>query len=133
MQFFSLTAGLLLGWRAGLLAGILTPWASFALSGMPVLSLLPQITVEMAAYGLVSGLLGQRAGGRTLWALVGAMVSGRLALGLAVFVTEGSIADSISYVWAAVDRGYTGMLLQGLLVPPCVALMRRWLEHRSLA
>src|SRR5665648_354686 len=34
--FFVLLAGILFGWRAGILVGMLTPLMSYALSGMPL-------------------------------------------------------------------------------------------------
>ena len=52
MHIFVLIAGLVFGWRAGLIVGLLTPLASYAVSGMPVLRILPQIAVELSAYGL---------------------------------------------------------------------------------
>ena len=41
MFFFILLAGLLGGWRAGLLVGLFTPLASFGVCGMPLLPVLP--------------------------------------------------------------------------------------------
>ncbi|TSC53614.1 MAG: hypothetical protein LiPW39_175, partial [Parcubacteria group bacterium LiPW_39] len=57
LHFFVLTAGLLLGWRAGLVVGILTPLISYSVSGMPLLLVLPFVTMEVAAYGFFAGLL----------------------------------------------------------------------------
>ena len=57
MHVFVLLAGLLFGWRAGFIVGLLTPLASNIISGMPVLGILPQIVVELSTYGLVAGML----------------------------------------------------------------------------
>ena len=43
MHLFVLVAGLLFGWRAGLIVGFLTPLVSFATSGMPFLPVLPSV------------------------------------------------------------------------------------------
>jgi hypothetical protein len=50
MHIFVLLAGLLFGWRAGLIVGLFTPLVSYGVSGMPVLTLLPQIVVELSFY-----------------------------------------------------------------------------------
>ena len=49
--------GLLAGPYAGAIAGAFGPLVSFALSGMPGLAMLPFMVIELAAYGLIAGLL----------------------------------------------------------------------------
>ena len=49
--------GLIAGPAAGAIAGAAAPLASFLLSGMPMLAMLPLMMVELFAYGLVAGLL----------------------------------------------------------------------------
>ena len=80
MHFFIFIAALAAGWQAGLIVGVLTPLAAFALSGMPTLTILPQVLVEVSVYGVIAGLLRQKAHLNVLWSLLGAMVGGRLAL-----------------------------------------------------
>src|SRR4030043_1277300 len=46
MHIFVLIAGLLCGWRAGLLVGLFTPLVSYFISGMPAIRLLPQVIIE---------------------------------------------------------------------------------------
>ena len=70
----------------GLIVGFLTPLTSRAVSEMPLLPLLPRIVVELSAYGLVAGILWERFNLRVIWALLGAMIAGRLAPCLAVLV-----------------------------------------------
>jgi uncharacterized membrane protein len=130
MHFFVLVGGLLFGWRVGVLAGLLTPAVSFVVSGMPVPLLLPQITSELAMYGLVSGLLRERTGIGTVGVLLSAMIAGRLALGMAVLVADGGAGDPISHVWGVVALGYPGMIMQLLLIPPVVHLLGRRLGPR---
>lgn len=45
MHLFIFVAALAGGWRAGLVVGLLTPFASFAVSGMPPAAILPQLAV----------------------------------------------------------------------------------------
>ena len=49
--------GLLAGPYAGAVAGLLGPVASFALSGMPRITMLPFMMLELCTYGLVSIVL----------------------------------------------------------------------------
>ena len=53
MHIFVLMAGLLFGWRTGLIVGLLSPLASYATSGMPVLRILPQIVMLIPFYFLL--------------------------------------------------------------------------------
>ncbi len=79
MHIFVLIAGLLFGWRAGLIVGLFTPLASYAVSGMPALTILPQIIIELSAYGSIAGMLHEKYNLRTIWSLLGAMIGGRIA------------------------------------------------------
>src|SRR4030042_73317 len=73
MHIFVLVAGLMFGWRAGLIVGLLTPLASYAISGIPALSILPQTVIELTTYGLIAGILRERFNLRVIWSLLGAM------------------------------------------------------------
>jgi len=79
MHIFVLLAGFLFGWRAGLIVGICTPLASYVISGMPLLAVLPQVTIELTVYGLIAGLLNEKFDLRIIWSLLGAMLAGRIA------------------------------------------------------
>jgi len=135
MHIFVLVAGLLFGWRAGLIVGLSTPLASYAVSGMPVLSVLPQIVVELAAYGLVAGILRERFNLRVTWSLFGAMLAGRLALLLSVLVIYalagrvfsplGMEANPFFAVWAVIQQGWPGIVLQLASIPAIIWLVGR--------
>jgi thiamine transporter ThiT len=130
MHLFVLLAGLLFGWRAGLLVGLLTPLLSFGISGKPVGDILPQITVELLTYGFVAGVLRQRFHRGVLSSLVGAMVAGRLALGAAVLLLYAGEVNPAAYVGRAVEQGLPGILLQLMLIPPLVKLITVWWEKK---
>ena len=70
MHFFIFVAALAGGWQAGAIVGLLTPFASYAVSGMPALTILPQIAVEVATYGLIAGLLRQKLNLNVFWSLL---------------------------------------------------------------
>ncbi len=52
-----LLCGIVCGPQYGLLCGILGPLVSSFLTGMPVMAYLPTMMIELAVYGLVSGLM----------------------------------------------------------------------------
>ena len=79
-----LLCGLLCGWRYGAACGAVVPLLSSVVTGMPVLW--PQgvsMVFELAAYGLVAGLLYRGMKKGVYPALVAAMVPGRLVSGAA--------------------------------------------------
>ncbi len=127
MHFFALTAGLLFGWRAGLITGFSSPLLSYAVSDMPPLHLLAQVTAELSSYGLAAGILREKARLPIVWSLTGAMVAGRIALFLtmlAVQFSSGSVhgvagpeSTPLSALYGAVKQGLPGIALQLLLIP----------------
>jgi thiamine transporter ThiT len=127
MHFFIFVAALAGGWQAGAIVGLLTPFASYAVSGMPALTVLPQVAVEVTAYGLVAGLLRQKLNLNVFWSLLGAMLAGRLALLLAVVVVQavtssvysplGPSATPFDAVWNTIAQSWPGLLTQIVLIP----------------
>jgi thiamine transporter ThiT len=127
MHFFIFIAALAGGWQAGAVVGLLTPFASYAVSGMPALTVLPQIAVEVTAYGLIAGLLRQKLNLNVAWSLLGSMISGRLALLLAVVFVElftgkiysplGAAATPFSAVGNTIAQSWPGLLAQVVLIP----------------
>ena len=127
MHFFIFVAALTCGWQSGVIVGLLTPFASYLVSGMPALTVLPQIAVEVTVYGLLAGLLRQKFNLRIFWSLLGAMVGGRLALLVAVAIVQaitgnvysplGPTATTFSAVWNTVAQSWPGMLIQLTLIP----------------
>jgi len=141
MHIFVLLAGLLFGWRAGLIIGFLTPLASYAISGMPVLQILPQIVVELSAYGLVAGILREKFNLRVIWSLIGAMISGRLALCLAILSMSLIIGESYSplgleanpfiVVWSVIKQGWPGIVIQLVSIPIVICLVGKFVAKNA--
>jgi uncharacterized membrane protein len=92
LHYAVLLGGLLLGPVAGAFLGIATPLLSTVMTGMPAVTILPPMIVELAVYGLVAGLAHRRWKLAPLWSLCLAMVAGRVGLGLAVALL-GSAGD----------------------------------------
>ncbi len=132
MHIFVLTAGLLFGWRAGLAVGLLTPLASYAVSGMPVLTILPQVLIELSAYGLIAGILREKYNLRAIWSLLGAMIGGRLALLLAllmIYLVAGETYSPLGLETSpfvafssVIKQGWPGVVIQLVSIPALIWL-----------
>ncbi len=140
MHIFVLVAGLLFGWRAGLAVGLFAPLVSYAVSGLPALMILPQIVVELSVYGLAAGILRERFNLRNIWALIGAMVAGRLALLLAasiiylvgaVYSPLGAGKSPLAMLWTVVSLGWPGILIQLVSIPLVIKLSERLMSKNS--
>lgn len=85
MHLFILIAALAFGWQIGLFVGVATPLISHFTSGMPLLSVLPQIIIELSTYGLVAGILREKFNLNIWLSLIAAMITGRFILGISIF------------------------------------------------
>jgi niacin transporter len=141
MHFFIFVAALTYGWQAGAIVGLLTPFASYLVSGMPALTVLPQVAVEVTVYGLLAGLLRQKFNLRVVWSLLGAMIGGRIALLIAVAIVQavtgnvhsplGATATTFSAVWNTVAQAWPGMLIQLALIPLAFCLVSRYTKSKQ--
>ena len=111
-------AGLLAGPAVGALSGALAPIISFALTGMPLYTMLPFMVIELCAYGLVSGLMANVRTPSILKVLV-AQISGRILKIAALFITFYGFGGSISPVSVinAIKVGVIGIALQLIIIP----------------
>ena len=127
-----LLSGFLCGPWWALLAGAVAPLLRFTLFGMP--PLFPTGTAmcfELAAYGLISGLLYAklpRKTGSIYVALITAMILGRLIWGAAMVVISGVTGSA--FTWAAFAAGaflnaIPGIIVHILLIPVIVIALRK--------
>ncbi len=133
MHIFVLIAGLLFGWRAGLIVGLFTPLVSYSISGMPGLNVLPQIVIELSAYGLIAGILRQKYNLRPIWALLGAIIGGRVALLLTMLMIYliagqsysplGPEVNPFASFWSVIKQGWPGIAMQLISIPVIVWLV----------
>lgn len=129
MHFFVLIAGLLFGWRTGLVVGLATPLVSFFTSGMPPIPVLPQITIETAFYGLAAGLMREKFNLNIWLSLILALVIGRFAMGVAVFALKD--INTFVHVWSVTKVGFWGIALQLIFVVPVVNLISSWIKSKN--
>ena len=127
-----LLAGFLCGPWWAMAVGAAAPLLRFALFGMPpIFPTGVAMCFELAAYGLVSGLLYARLPKKTsnvYVSLVAAMVAGRVVWGIARVALSGVAGQP--FTWAAFLAGafvnaVPGIILHILLVPVIVLALRR--------
>lgn len=126
-----LICGLICGWKCGMIVGILTPTISSLLTGMPVAGYLPVMIVELAVYGVVSGVIIKRVNTKNklsnlYLSLIIAMISGRIAMGImnALIFKIGSYGLGI-WVSTAFITALPGIIIQLLLIPSIVMLLEK--------
>ena len=137
-----LLAGLALGWKAGLVTGVVGPLLSAIFTSMPPMGLAYLMMLELGLYGLVTGLVVQfvrtgRSSFDLYIALVSAMFVGRVVAGAAqVFFLgnfnfmAGEWAGAGSFSWGAWGTAYfvtalPGIVIQLAFVPSVVMALER--------
>ena len=122
-----LVAGLLGGPVVGLLAGLISPALSFGftsaigITAMPASFMLPFMTLELAGYGFVTGML-CKAKTPVILNLIIAQLAGRAVRAVAVLTAVYIIgmnnpAASVSTIWETVRVGLPGIMLQWAIIP----------------
>ena len=141
-----LLAGLICGWKFGLITGVAGPLLSSWLTGMPPTGIVPVMMIELGTYGLVAGIVIQlvrtnRASLDLYISLVSAMLIGRVVAGIAQFVYffgspgffggvyEYGIRVS-GYTWALWTTSYfvtslPGLVIQIAFIPSVVMALER--------
>lgn len=127
-----LLGGCLLGWRWGLGVGILSPLVSFVFTSaageaMPAAARLPYMVAELAVFAAVSGLFSKKIalnGWMAFPAVLLAQVGGRLFFLLIAAVFQSVSALSAATVWAQIQAGMTGLVLQAAVLPFVVMGLR---------
>ena len=121
-----MVAALLAGPVAGVTVGALSPLISFSLTAMPGSALLPFMMVELAVYGLCAGLLRNHKMPTVCKVLI-AQVVGRAvrALVLVAAVQMELTRLPVSLIWTSIFTGAVGILLQLLLIPVVMRMVRR--------
>lgn len=123
--------GFLCGPSYGLLCGFLLPILNAVLTGMPSFyPMMPIMAFELLTYGCVSGAL-YRYTKKLYLSMLIAMIGGRIMYGLVfafLFVIKGT--GKALTVWGAIATGIPGIVIQLLLVPAIVLLVKRTLYGR---
>ena len=127
-----LLCGFVCGGLVGLMVGAVTPLLRSVLFGMP--PLFPTATAmafELAAYGLLAGCFYRGLPAKTFWIYVDlllAMVGGRAVWGMATMAIYASLGNPFTwemFMAGAVFNAVPGIILQILIIPPIVCVMKR--------
>lgn len=125
--------GLLAGPYAGAIAGLLGPLASFALSGMPGIAMLPFMMIELCAYGLFAGLL-RNVKMPTIAKVVAVQVAGRAVRAVAILLAVyafGNESVRVASIWMSIATGIFGLVLQWALLPLIVYRVENLKKHEE--
>ena len=133
-----LLAGILCGWKYGLLIGAILPFLRFFMFGMP--PLFPTgiaMTFEMGIYGLVVGLCYVKfpKNIKGLYAsLLTAMVAGRVVWGIVRVILTGMTSSVFTwqlFMSGAFLNAIPGIILQLVVIPAIIYVVERQRKHHS--
>lgn len=126
-----LVCGIVCGWQYGLACGIIGPLLSFLITGRPGPAYLPSMMVELALYGLITGLMmklihtGKLASDLYI-SLLTAMLAGRIVTGILRALVFAPGAFTVK-MWATgyFVSSFPGIVLQLILVPAIYLALQR--------
>lgn len=129
-----LLAGFLVGPIYAMLIGALAPVLNFFISQMPQMPFMALMLVELAVYGLLSGLLYRRF--NTIITLIMAMIGGRIAYALAAWTAIklfniSALPNPILMIKGSIVSGMPGILIQLIFIPTIVILLKKNLSYRD--
>jgi Protein of unknown function (DUF1393). len=126
-----LLCGFLCGWQYGAFCGMLTPVLSSLLTGMPPAAILPGMVVELATYGLLTGLFMQHLPVRKnishIYAsLLCAMLTGRVAYGImnALIFRAGAYSLQL-WLTASFVTALPGIAVQLTVIPLIILTLQK--------
>ena len=124
-----LICGFVCGARYGALSGAILPLLAFALTGMPpIFPTGVSMMVELATYGMLTGLLYKYSNGKIFLSLIGAMIGGRIVYGLVNTILF-SIADQpfgiAIFISGAFVTALPGIIIQLIFIPSIIYALKR--------
>ncbi len=126
MHFFVIIAGLLFGWRVGMVVGLASPMLSYGIAHMPALAILPETMLELAVYGFAAGFL--RGRNWNIWTtLISAMVLGRLARIFWILIL-GTPSSSMKFL----QISWPGILLQIAIIPVIIYFLQKFVFEKRV-
>lgn len=126
MHWPVVAAGLLYGWRGGLIVGLLSPVTNYVLTGYPLFLKMLAMTGELGVYGLMTGYLAYSTGWNRHMAVGVSLVAGRLVfLGLAAAVGATEGMAFLNFAAAAMAPGLPAAAVMTAAMPVLVGDMRR--------
>lgn len=122
-----LLCGLICGWKYGGLVGLIVPFLSSVLTGMPpIYPVAVYMAIELITYGMASGVLIKKY--NIIVALVGTMIIGRVALGIGQFIIlglSGKAFGLVSFLTSAFITGLPGIVTQIIIIPIIMMALKK--------
>ena len=125
-----LLCGLICGWPYGLVCGLVGPFLSSVITGMPPAAMLPSMMIECASYGCVTGLMMKfvrtgRPYADLYISMVTAMVLGRVIAGLAKAWILAPGTPPFAWVTTSLVAGIPGIIIQLVVMPTVIFALTR--------
>lgn len=123
--------GFLCGWPYGMVVGAVAPLLRCALFGMPPLLTALAMSFELAAYGIISGVLYKHLPKKNVniyVSLIAAMIGGRIVWGVVRFVLAGLQETDFpfsAFVAGAVTNAIPGIILHIVLIPVIIMALKK--------
>ena len=126
-----LLCGFICGWKYGLAVGFIVPLLRSMMFSMPPMMTAIAMAFELAAYGVITGLLykvlpGKKA--KVYISLIAAMLVGRIVWGLVSLVIYG-ITNAVFtwqiFIGGALLNAIPGIILQLIVVPALVLVIEK--------
>ena len=126
-----LLCGFICGWKYGLAVGFIVPLLRSMMFGMPPMMTAIAMAFELAAYGVITGLLYKVLPGKKVKvyiSLIVAMIVGRIVWGLVSLVIYG-ITNAVFtwqiFIGGALINAIPGIILQLIVVPALVLVIEK--------
>ena len=126
-----LICGLFCGAPYGLACGIITPFISSVMTGMPPAMMLPKMIIELGVYGLVAGLCTQYIPQKNemtklYMSLIIAMLAGRIVNGfVSTFILSTQGYTLSVFMTASFITCLPGIIIQLIVVPILVRILNK--------
>lgn len=122
MHFPPLLAGFLVGPLYGAVVGAVLPALNFMISGMPPMPTMAFMMVELAIFGLITGLLYKKAG--IFISLIIAMLAGRIIY-YTLFALIIEFENPFILIGSGIITGLPGIIGQLILIPSIIILLEK--------
>ena len=122
MHLPPLMAGFIVGPWYALIIGALLPPLNFAVTGMPPMPTMMFMVVELAVFGLITGIMYRKF--NVFLSLITAMLVGRIVYALS-FALIIEFENPLIIIGSGIATGLPGIISQLLLIPILVKLMEK--------
>ena len=117
MHWPVILAALVYGWRGGMTVGMMAPFTSYLLTGLPLLVKALPMTFELAVYGLVIGYLREKRGWNSFGAVAMGLIAGRIVFLGMILLTGANEVVFGQYLLAAMAPGIVAAVGMVVMLP----------------